>query len=722
MRRLVLCVVSGILCSGLTPRSQSHSDEARLPGQAYGDIVALQAAGRPRDALTALARRAGGTDGDTPIEALVLRARLLSDAGEHLESAELWQEAGARAEEIAPVALRAAADNLVRAGDPARAEAVLAGWSARRHGDTLTAVAAGYRRRGEPRRAAALYRQIIAGRPGGQVADEAALGLAAAIEETGDGSAALDLLIDLQLRFRQGPTFARARAESVRLARQLGRTAGPFTDAQYRTLANRLLDLSRFDETLEVLEEWRRAFPQSVASAEAQTIDTLYRARRDAEARARAEAYLARHPDSPQAVDVRVILYRLDVREGRTADVRARGEALWTGRVPGVVPADRLSLGRLLAAYLVSVGELDEGLRVYGNVYRASTAREMRIDLMWRIGVAAIRAGRLDRADANLRALRRQSLGRDVSLLVEYWTAALAERRGRGEDAVRLFAALARREPYEYYGIRAGERLVALGAAVPHPEIRRTFPPAMVQPATRARPEFRGAELLARAGLIDEASAMARELAGALPGDQGLALLAARALAAAGDHRRAVELVESRFAGFLEEPAEGVPPDFWEIAYPKAFRNEVWQAAEAAAVDPLLLLSLARQESRFAPSARSAAGALGLFQIMPSTADAVGPRVGLDVADRSVILRPDANATLAAGVLSDSMRLFGDAEVPAVAAYNAGDARTLSWWTAARKIPEDLFVDTIPYSETRNYVRLVYTNAVRYRTLYGRSF
>ena len=715
MRRCAFGVIALALLSAPVLRQQSSRDDARLPDAAYPDVVALREAGRPTEALAALDRLAPEANGEAPIAATVLRARLLSEVSESARSAALWDDIRARAPLLEAMALGEAAHNYVRSGELDRAEFLLADESARRYGTEWAALASAYRRAGQAARAAEHYRRVIAAASSGALADSATLDLAETLEESGDHDGALALLTALQLRFRESSTFERARSESQRLERMLGRTEPPFTDTQYHAVADRLRNRSMFDAALAVLDDWRQAYPASAVRAEALSIDTLYRARSNAEARARAAAFLDRHPESALGPDVRVLLYRLDVREGRTANVRTRGQALWTGGVPGISPSDRLDLGRLLAAYLVSVGEVEEGLEVYRGVYQASSSPEMQIDIMWRVSVAAIRAGQLDRAEANLQALGRRRLGRTTSMLVEYWTAALAELLGRRDEAVRLFTALARREPYDYYGIRARERLTALGAAVPDADPQRSFPPMLLRPPTRARAEFRAAELLARAGLTAEAAELTRRLAGDEPGDRALALTAARASAAAGDHRQAVALMETRFGPFIQAPASGLPDDFWELAYPRAFWDDVQPAAEAAGVDPRLLLAIARQESRFDRTARSPVGALGLFQLMPYTADALAPRVGIDATDRRVLLHARTSATMAATLTADLLRLFDNETVAAIAAYNAGDERGAGWWKAARDAREDLFVDTIPYSETRNYVRIVYANYARYR-------
>ncbi len=278
---------------------------------------------------------------------------------------------------------------------------------------------------------------------------------------------------------------------------------------------------------------------------------------------------------------------------------------------------------------------------------------------------------------------------------------------------------LARTSPYNYYGIRAREQLSALKARLPTPSARAVFPPTLLRDTSRAHVRFRGAALLARAGLKAEAAQMIRQLGSDVRNDPALALMTARALTAAGEYRQAVGIVETRFGSFLETPATGLPEDFWRLAYPRAFWNVVRPAGESARVDPLLLLSLARQESRFDPSVRSVVGAIGLFQIMPYTADNLAPKVGVTITDRAMLLRPQTSAAFGARLTADLLREFDNEAVPVMAAYNAGEDRTIEWWKAARGVSQDLFVDTIPYAETRTYVRTVYSNYVMYRQLYG---
>ena len=193
-----------------------------------------------------------------------------------------------------------------------------------------------------------------------------------------------------------------------------------------------------------------------------------------------------------------------------------------------------------------------------------------------------------------------------------------------------------------------------------------------------------------------------------------------RASHAAGHYRRGLGLLASYFGRYLEGPASGMPDDFLSIVYPRAFWSEVRPVAEARRVDPLLMLAIMRRESRFDPAARSATGATGLFQIMSYTAAELAPEAGIEQTDEEGLLHAPTNATLAAALLRKLLDLFDGRATPVVASFNAGEDRVGAWWQAAQGFPEDLFVDTIPYTETRAYVREVYTNYEMYKRLYGR--
>jgi soluble lytic murein transglycosylase-like protein len=229
-----------------------------------------------------------------------------------------------------------------------------------------------------------------------------------------------------------------------------------------------------------------------------------------------------------------------------------------------------------------------------------------------------------------------------------------------------------------------------------------------------AHPDYQTASLLSRAGLLSDAAFYARRLSSTFRREPAAALLAARASEAADEPSATATLMSSYFGEYLERPAVGLPEDFWRLAYPRAYWTEVVTAAARHHVDPLLMIALARQESHFERTIKSPVGAIGLFQIMPYTAVALDPSFPLNRADEQLV-KPDVASELAARLLEQNLARFDGALAPAIASYNADRERVQVWWDNARGVPETLFVDSIPYLQTRAYVRQVLANYGMYQ-------
>ena len=294
-----------------------------------------------------------------------------------------------------------------------------------------------------------------------------------------------------------------------------------------------------------------------------------------------------------------------------------------------------------------------------------------------------------------------------------FWLGYAQEAAGQKTTARAMWAGLVKRYPFSYYGIRAAARL---GTGMPEPSL--AFPELTLRDAVVAHPDYKAASLLSKAGLLQDAAVFARRLQASFRRDDAVALLAARASDAAGDYSSAATLMISYFGQYLERPATGLPDDFWALAYPRAFLSEVSAAAARHKVDPLLMLGLARQESHFDPTARSPVGAVGLFQLMPYTAVEIDPAFAEPGAtDR--LVEPAVSAELGAAHLAQHLARYGGALAPTIASYNADRERVQVWWDEAKELPEELFIDSIPYRETRAYVRQVLANYAMYQRAFG---
>lgn len=162
-----------------------------------------------------------------------------------------------------------------------------------------------------------------------------------------------------------------------------------------------------------------------------------------------------------------------------------------------------------------------------------------------------------------------------------------------------------------------------------------------------------------------------------------------------------------------------IQASYWDdlqTRFPIAYREHVDVTAKETAISPHLLYAIARQESAFTPDARSSAGALGLMQLLPSTAKQTAHRSGMSFSTYD-LLKPETNIALGGRYLGQLLNEFDGNRILAAAAYNAGPNRVKKWLNKdqSTQLPYDIWIETIPYRETRGYVQ----NVLAYSVIYG---
>ena len=187
-----------------------------------------------------------------------------------------------------------------------------------------------------------------------------------------------------------------------------------------------------------------------------------------------------------------------------------------------------------------------------------------------------------------------------------------------------------------------------------------------------------------------------------------LLLDTARKLNAAGEYRGSLSLV-----GFLRQ-RRGLSAAEQQLYYPRAFDSLIDPLAEKVGLAPRVLYALVREESYFDPEAASSVGAIGLSQLMPATAEQVAKKLRMSDPD---LRDPATNLEIGARHLKDLLRSV-DSVPKALLAYNAGLTRVRTWEKTGRGLPMDLFVESVPFQETRGYVRKILVSAVMYARLY----
>ena len=200
-------------------------------------------------------------------------------------------------------------------------------------------------------------------------------------------------------------------------------------------------------------------------------------------------------------------------------------------------------------------------------------------------------------------------------------------------------------------------------------------------------------------------------------GEPRLLLEAAQAAVDAGHCGAAIVTVRQIYPQLEAHPFTDVPRPVWLAAYALPFESAIRRWSENAGVDPMLVAGLVRQESAFSPEAHSPANAFGLMQLLPSTARRLAKQAKIRYAHGRLI-EPEYNVRLGTLYVSNLLKQFGNVE-SVLAAYNAGEDRVTSW-TAGQNYREPAeFVESIPFTETRQYVQIVTRNADIYRRLYG---
>jgi soluble lytic murein transglycosylase len=159
----------------------------------------------------------------------------------------------------------------------------------------------------------------------------------------------------------------------------------------------------------------------------------------------------------------------------------------------------------------------------------------------------------------------------------------------------------------------------------------------------------------------------------------------------------------------------------FSLRFPMPYKQQVQQHAQAQELDPSIIYGVMRRESLFDPLARSSVGALGLMQLMPSTARRVAKSLGMKRPRKSDILRVENNIRFGTHYLKTVMKRFDNNVALAAAAYNAGPGNVKRWLPKNSIMSADLWVETVPFKETRNYVQAVLAYSTVFDKSLGRS-
>ncbi len=308
-----------------------------------------------------------------------------------------------------------------------------------------------------------------------------------------------------------------------------------------------------------------------------------------------------------------------------------------------------------------------------------------------------------------------------------YWRARLAEEDNQFAMARAFYQKLSDRYRNFYYAELARQRMKHLpaagDAAADYALLDRVPPLDSDVKVTETEPpsdelHVQKAELLGNGGLVDFAI---RELQAATAVDGGSwgPAETARLYVETGHYDRAIEVMKHSTPNYFALDIPDLPRTYWEALFPKAYWSDLKRNAAANGLDPYLVASLIRQESEFNPNAVSRANAVGLMQLLPKTGKVVARQVKLKRYSASQLYTPAVNLQLGTKYFRGMVDKFGGSFEYALAAYNAGSDRVEEWLGQGKYRDPQEFVESIPFTETREYVQAILRNASVYKQLYG---
>jgi soluble lytic murein transglycosylase len=242
-------------------------------------------------------------------------------------------------------------------------------------------------------------------------------------------------------------------------------------------------------------------------------------------------------------------------------------------------------------------------------------------------------------------------------------------------------------------------------------------PITIAAPSGGALPMIERARQLWAVGLPDLALFELRTAARLFPKDsQAIAYISSQVHADKNDYYKAIAGLRGLIPDYASRPIRMLPEEIWNLLYPVRHWNIIAARAAQADVDPALILGLIRQESSFNEQARSPANARGLMQILPSTGSRLALQAGIRGYRANKLFQAETNIILGTNYLSSLIKRYGKLEL-ALAAYNAGGSRVDLWQKKFGEVDMPEFVEQIPFSETRGYVKQVLGNRAFYALL-----
>lgn len=543
--------------------------------------------------------------------------------------------------------------------------------------------------------------------------------LAKAYLGAADKAKAGEVLRRLYFQFPLSPE-AEAGAEELK---QLGEAQPQGTFEQRRTRAEVLLKNKRYSQAVTELSPLVEQAPSgSIADLQVEFATALYRDRRRDEAQ---HLFDLVSQNASASADARAQALYFLAEIARDKDDRDRHSEL-ISQLRTLAPDSSWFQEALLSAgnmYLLKK-DYESAARFYEEL--ASRQRNGRFSPYshWKAAWLNYRLGKKDEAKRLFEeqvALYPASAEAPAAL---YWRGRLAEEEKDQPLARAYYQKLSQNYRYFYYANLGRDRLSKIGIDnVGDPAVLDKLPQLPLPTQSWQAPDdnlrVKKAQVLANAALYDFAVKEVQAAADGSPSWE--AASAAQIYADSGSYNRAIETLKHAVPNYFSADLNQLPRPVWQNLFPRPYWEDLKKSSLSNQLDPYLVASLIRQESEFNPAALSPKNAMGLMQLLPHVGKGMAKQEKIKRFSTDELFVPNINLQLGTRYFKHMVEHYNGQIEYALAAYNAGEDRVDEWRKDGDFKDVQEFVESIPFTETREYVQAIMRNAVLYKLLYPQS-
>ncbi len=436
-------------------------------------------------------------------------------------------------------------------------------------------------------------------------------------------------------------------------------------------------------------------------------------------------------PRSPRVPEALYMLAKIYWNKGDTKKA-IQYNSLILSRYPRSVWAGRAMY--VNARIAEDEGKPDTALILYSQLLRFTVKGELAEEAAWRIGWLYYQKGEYYQAIEDFKRCADLFPDSQYAGNSLYWMGKSAENVGNTEISAYAYQRLSADYPYTYYGQRGYERFAALSPELDNRPLNMNFQlsavgyrsPEAWEFDAEAKIHIEKAQELIETGFLEDAKEEIRTIS--LPPENNInALFSLSHLYLKAEAYPDLLSVLNRLIGRMKRGEHSkLPKDFWMLFYPLSYYEIVSKTASENNIDPLLILSVMRQESAFNKTIISSANAYGLMQLIPKTGERIYKMIGGGEFKNEILFEPEINIEMGVRYLTELIKIYegnpsldtGHALILSLATYNAGPSAVKIWMEKFGALPPDEFIEKITYPETRGYVKKVLRNYWNYKRLY----